>query len=33
MYAVLFLDFNVLGVSFGDIFGTDASRKLMNVHV
>jgi hypothetical protein len=32
MNAVLVLDFNILGVSFGDILGTDASRNLVNVH-
>jgi hypothetical protein len=31
--AVLVLDFNILGVSFGDILGADASRNLVNVHV
>ena len=33
MNAVLVLDFNILGMSFGDILGVDASRNLMNVHV
>jgi hypothetical protein len=33
MNAVLVLDFNVLGVCFGDIFGADASRNFVNVHV
>src|SRR5439155_19197779 len=31
--AVLVLEFNIFGVSFGDILGTDASRDLVNVHV
>ena len=33
MNAVLVFDFNILGVSFGDILGADASGNLMNVHV
>jgi hypothetical protein len=33
MNAVLVLDFNILGVSFGDILGAHASRNLVNVHV
>ena len=33
MNAVLVLDFNILGVSFGDILGADASRNLVNIHV
>ena len=29
----IFLRFNILGVSFGDIFRRDSFRKLVNVHV
>ena len=30
---ILVLDFDILGVSFGDILGADASRNLVNIHV
>jgi hypothetical protein len=33
MNAILVLDFNILGMSFGDILGADASGNLVNVHV
>ena len=33
MNAVLVLDFDIFGVSLGDILGRDASVNLVNVHV
>jgi hypothetical protein len=33
MNAILVLDFNILGVSFGNVLGADAAGNFVNIHV